>query len=131
MVCTDERAELSEKAKERFRANMSHEIRTPMNAFMGMSEITQGPAACPEQEKDLNAIAQSSGIPAGDASTTSSIYKMRRWTHRLPRKCPSSQVRWLATCGTYCDPRPMRRGSGSPWSSRRKCPSLWSAPPRG
>jgi signal transduction histidine kinase/ligand-binding sensor domain-containing protein len=55
-----ERAELSEKAKERFLANMSHEIRTPMNAIMGMSEILKNRPHAPEQEKYLNAIAQSS-----------------------------------------------------------------------
>ncbi|MBK7945635.1 MAG: hypothetical protein IPJ85_10135 [Flavobacteriales bacterium] len=55
-----ERAELSEKAKERFLANMSHEIRTPMNAIMGMSEILKNRPHAPEQEKYINAIAQSS-----------------------------------------------------------------------
>ncbi len=54
------RAELSEKAKEQFLANMSHEIRTPMNAIMGMSDILKNRPHPPEQDKFLNAIAQSS-----------------------------------------------------------------------
>ncbi|MBK7943253.1 MAG: hypothetical protein IPJ87_15495 [Flavobacteriales bacterium] len=76
MVCTDERAELSEKAKERFRANMSHEIRTPMNAFMGMSEILKDRPHAPEQEKDLNAIAQSSGILLVIINDVLDLYKI-------------------------------------------------------
>ncbi|MBP7514319.1 MAG: hypothetical protein KA791_07215 [Flavobacteriales bacterium] len=54
------RAEFSEKAKEQFLANMSHEIRTPMNAIMGMSDILKNRPHPPEQDKFLNAIAQSS-----------------------------------------------------------------------
>ena len=54
------RAELSEKAKEQFLANMSHEIRTPMNAIMGMTGILQREAHPPEQDRYLDAIAQSS-----------------------------------------------------------------------
>jgi signal transduction histidine kinase/ligand-binding sensor domain-containing protein len=55
-----ERAEFSEKAKQQFLANMSHEIRTPMNAIMGMSDILRNRTHLPEQDKFLNAIAQSS-----------------------------------------------------------------------
>jgi len=54
------RAELSEKAKHQFLANMSHEIRTPMNAIMGMTGILQRNAHPSEQDRYLNAIAQSS-----------------------------------------------------------------------
>ncbi|MCB0764638.1 MAG: tetratricopeptide repeat protein, partial [Flavobacteriales bacterium] len=55
-----QRAEQSEKFKERFLANMSHEIRTPMNAIMGMTTIMRRNAHLPHQEVYLNAIALSS-----------------------------------------------------------------------
>ena len=40
---------------------MSHEIRTPMNAIMGMTGILQRRDHPTEQDRYLNAIAQSSG----------------------------------------------------------------------
>ena len=55
-----QRAEQSEKFKERFLANMSHEIRTPMNAIMGMTTIMRRNTHLPHQEVYLNAIGQSS-----------------------------------------------------------------------
>ncbi len=55
-----QRAEQSEKFKERFLANMSHEIRTPMNAIMGMTTIMRRNAHLPHQEVYLSAIAQNS-----------------------------------------------------------------------
>ena len=54
------RAEESEKAKHQFLANMSHEIRTPMNAIMGMTGILRRNHHLPEQDKYLDAVAQSS-----------------------------------------------------------------------
>jgi len=51
-----ERAERSEKFKERFLANMSHEIRTPMNAIMGMSGIMLRNEHLPQQEAQLEAV---------------------------------------------------------------------------
>ncbi|MCB0790648.1 MAG: response regulator [Flavobacteriales bacterium] len=54
------RAERSERVKDQFLANMSHEIRTPMNAIMGMTATLKRTAHLPEQERYLNAIAQSS-----------------------------------------------------------------------
>ncbi|MBK6830916.1 MAG: response regulator [Flavobacteriales bacterium] len=55
-----ERAEKSELIKQQFLANMSHEIRTPMNAIMGMTGILRRNEHPPEQDKYLDAIAQSS-----------------------------------------------------------------------
>ena len=55
-----QRAERSEKVKEQFLANMSHEIRTPMNAIMGMTAILRRNEHMPEQDRYLDAIAQSS-----------------------------------------------------------------------
>lgn len=52
-----DRAEQSEKFKERFLANMSHEIRTPMNAVMGMTTILRRNAHLPAQEEQLDAVA--------------------------------------------------------------------------
>ncbi|MCB0782151.1 MAG: tetratricopeptide repeat protein, partial [Flavobacteriales bacterium] len=54
-----ERAEQSERFKERFLANMSHEIRTPMNAIMGMTAIMRRGDQLPHQQVYLDAIAQS------------------------------------------------------------------------
>ena len=54
------RAERSEQVKDQFLANMSHEIRTPMNAIMGMTATLKRSEHLPEQERYLNAIAQSS-----------------------------------------------------------------------
>jgi CheY-like chemotaxis protein len=55
-----ERAERNERFKHQFLANMSHEIRTPMNAIMGMTGILRRNQHPPEQDKYLDAIAQSS-----------------------------------------------------------------------
>ena len=60
LVTAKERAERSEQVKQQFLANMSHEIRTPMNAIMGMSGILKRDPHPPEQDKYINAIAQSS-----------------------------------------------------------------------
>ena len=60
LVAAKERAEASEHFKQEFLANMSHEIRTPMNAIMGMSGILRRTPHPPEQDKYINAIAQSS-----------------------------------------------------------------------
>ncbi|MCB0811967.1 MAG: tetratricopeptide repeat protein, partial [Flavobacteriales bacterium] len=54
-----ERAEQSERFKERFLANMSHEIRTPMNAIMGMTAIMRRGERLPHQQVYFDAIAQS------------------------------------------------------------------------
>jgi len=55
-----DRAEHSELVKQQFLANLSHEIRTPMNAIMGMTGILKRNDHLPDQEKYLNAVAQSS-----------------------------------------------------------------------
>lgn len=55
-----QRAERSERVKDQFLANMSHEIRTPMNVIMGMTASLKRTEHLPEQERYLNAIAQSS-----------------------------------------------------------------------
>ncbi|MBK9174812.1 MAG: response regulator [Flavobacteriales bacterium] len=60
LTAAKERAEHSEKIKQQFLANMSHEIRTPMNAIMGMTGTLRRRTHPPEQDKYLDAIAQSS-----------------------------------------------------------------------
>ncbi len=55
-----QRAEESEKVREKFLAKMSHEIRTPMNAIMGMTNILKKNNHLPEQSRYLDAIWQSS-----------------------------------------------------------------------
>ena len=55
-----QRAEESEKVREKFLAKMSHEIRTPMNAIMGMTNILKKNNHLPEQIRYLDAIWQSS-----------------------------------------------------------------------
>ncbi|HMQ76517.1 MAG TPA: ATP-binding protein [Flavobacteriales bacterium] len=54
------RAEHSEQAKQQFLANMSHEIRTPMNTIMGMTGTLRRRPHPEEQDRYLDAIAQSS-----------------------------------------------------------------------
>jgi len=54
------RAERSEKFKQRFLANMSHEIRTPMNAVLGMTSLTLDTELNDKQKKYLSAVKKSS-----------------------------------------------------------------------
>lgn len=54
------RAEKSEKFKQRFLANMSHEIRTPMNAVLGMTNLVLETPLSIKQKKYLEAINKSS-----------------------------------------------------------------------
>lgn len=59
LVDQKERAEYSEKAKQRFLANMSHEIRTPMNAVMGMTDLLLSKKPREDQFYYLNGIKKS------------------------------------------------------------------------
>lgn len=54
------KAEESERFKQRFLANMSHEIRTPMNAVLGMANLTLDTDLNEKQEVYVNAIKSSS-----------------------------------------------------------------------
>jgi signal transduction histidine kinase/CheY-like chemotaxis protein len=54
-----EKAEQSERFKERFLANMSHEIRTPMHAISGMLNILQRNEPAPAQTSYLEAMSTS------------------------------------------------------------------------
>lgn len=57
-----ERAEESEKFRQRFLANMSHEIRTPIHAVNGLIQLLQAKQPREDQINYLNAISQSSAI---------------------------------------------------------------------
>jgi len=60
MALARQRAEQSEKFKEKFLANMSHEIRTPMNAVLGMANLTLDTPLNDKQYNYISAIKKSS-----------------------------------------------------------------------
>lgn len=55
-----ERAERSERFKQRFLANMSHEIRTPMNAIVGLVELVLDGRLSKKQRQYLDVVQSSS-----------------------------------------------------------------------
>ncbi|WP_279257786.1 hybrid sensor histidine kinase/response regulator [Vibrio intestinalis] len=60
LLCSENKARNSNKAKSAFLANMSHEIRTPLNGIIGMSQIMSDTHLSPSQRDYLGTIETSS-----------------------------------------------------------------------
>lgn len=100
------RAEESEKFKQRFLANMSHEIRTPMNAVLGMTNLVLETHLSKKQKKYLEAINKSSEnllVIINDILDLSKLEAGKMELERIPFNIEDSIVQIKDTLRFYAE----------------------------